>query len=117
MDDLAAAHDTLDAALAGFDSLPASPLPTQGPVAAPTPQLATANPSAVAATDTKTVQLVVKLLGLVAVLAIVGTIGLLALERSPASVAVVSGLAGTAVGALASLLVSTRSVATNGSGG
>lgn len=60
-------------------------------------------------TDRRTVQLVVIALAVLTAIALVGTIGLLALDRPASAVAVVSGLAGTGMGALASLLVSTRS--------
>ncbi len=63
-------------------------------------------------TESKTVRLVIILLGLIALcsLGVVGALALLELQASDSLVAVLAGAGTTALGALASMLVSTRSV-------
>lgn len=59
-------------------------------------------------TNQRTITLVVLFLGLFALLMGGGSIWLLAQDKSGEALAPISGLAGTALGALASMLVSTR---------
>lgn len=61
-------------------------------------------------TDQRTVRAVVLLLGSIALVGLCGVVGLVALDKPAEAVAVVVGLTGPAIGALATLLASTRSV-------
>jgi uncharacterized membrane protein len=60
-------------------------------------------------TDRKVVLAVVLLLGLFALGGLAGTVWLISRDRQPESIAVVAGLTGTALGALGTMLASTRS--------
>ena len=60
-------------------------------------------------TDLAIVRRVIDALWSLGVILAFGTVTLIGLGKPPEAIAIVSGLAGTSVGALASLLVSTRS--------
>lgn len=60
-------------------------------------------------TDTRIVLTVIVLLGLFALAGLGGTVWLISVNTDASSVATVSGLTGTALGAVATMLASTRS--------
>ena len=61
-------------------------------------------------TDTKTVRLVIIMLGLVALFGLAGLVALLLFDKPTDAVALVGTITGGAVGSLGTLLASTRSV-------
>jgi hypothetical protein len=83
------------------------PLVADAPIPPSPAAVPTVNPGPL--TDPWTIHAVVIILGVLATISIAGTIGLVWSGKDATSIAVVSGLAGTALGALASMLASTRS--------